>query len=136
MANSEQWHWQYLTILGLTGATLTCIFGLLADITLSSKFFYVKNSLALCSAPLEVVISLLYWGISAIDRRLVVPPGIELSELADIGFHLVPAVVLTVDLLFLSPPWTIHAFPAMGLSSMLAFAYWGWVEHCYKHNGW
>ena len=131
-----QWHWQYLTILGLAGATLTCIFGLFADLTLSPISFLIKNSLALCTAPLEVVISVLYWGICAVDKRLVVPPGIQLSPLADVGFHLVPAVVLSIDLLLFSPPWTIHTVPAMGLSSVIAFAYWGWVEQCYKHNGW
>jgi len=125
-----------LTILGLAGATLTCTFGLFADLTLSPTSFLIKNSLALCTTPLEVLISILYWGICAIDKRLVIPPEIQLSPLADVGFHLIPAVVLTMDLLLFSPPWTIHAIPAMGLSSVLAFAYWGWVEHCYKHNGW
>lgn len=55
---------------------------------------------------------------------------------ADVGFHLVPAALLVVDLLFLSPPWTISALPAMGVSSVLAFTYWLWVEECYRHNGW
>lgn len=104
--------------------------------TLSPSLFFIKNGLALCTAPLEVLISILYWGICAIDRKLVVPPEIDLSKWADIGFHLVPAVVLSVDLLLFSPPWTIHVIPAMGLSSLIAFAYWGWVEHCYSHNGW
>jgi hypothetical protein len=125
-----------LTILGLAGATLTCIFGLFADLTFSPTSFLIKNNLALCTAPLEVLISILYWGICAVDKRLVIPPEIQLSPFADVGFHLVPAAVLTIDLMLFSPPWTIHAAPAMGLSSVIAFAYWGWVEQCYKHNGW
>ncbi len=60
---------------------------------------------------------------------------VQLGPLPDIGFHLMPALLLTIDLLFLSPPWTIHALPAMGLSSVIAFGYWFWVEHCFKHNG-
>ncbi|PSS27669.1 hypothetical protein M430DRAFT_131429 [Amorphotheca resinae ATCC 22711] len=91
--------------------------------------------LALCSAPLEVLITILYWGLVAIDRRLVVPPEVEISLYADVGFHAMPAILLTIDLLFLSPPWTLHALPAMGLSSVLAVLYWVWVEHCYKYNG-
>lgn len=52
------------------------------------------------------------------------------------GFHAVPSILLVVDLLFLSPPWTITVVPAMGISSVLAFGYWFWVELCYSHNGW
>ncbi|KAF4635220.1 hypothetical protein G7Y89_g2891 [Cudoniella acicularis] len=132
---SYGWHFQYLTILGLTVAYATFICGFLADITLSHELFLVKNTLTLCSAPLEVLISLLYWGISAIDKSLVVPPEIQISPLADVGFHAVPSILLVVDLLFLSPPWTINALPAMGLSSAIAVGYWAWVEHCFKHNG-
>lgn len=133
---SYGWHWQYLTIIGLTLATATMTFGLAADITLSPQLFLIKNSLSVCSAPLEVLISVLYWGISAIDRELVVPPDIRIAPIADVGFHLMPAVLLTIDLLLLSPPWTVDALPVMGISSTIAFGYWGWVEHCYKHNGW
>jgi hypothetical protein len=54
----------------------------------------------------------------------------------DLGFHAVPAIVLLVDLLFLSPPWTITALPALALSSVIAFGYWFWIEKCYQNNGW
>lgn len=73
--DSYGWHWQYLTIIGLTLATASFAFGLLADLTsgsLSSNLFATKNTLSLCSAPLEVLISILYWGISAIDRVRVI----------------------------------------------------------------
>jgi len=134
---SYGWHCQYLTIIGLTLATATFIFGLLADITLSPRLFIVKNNLSLCSAPLEVLISILYWGISAIDKTLVVPPeDLNAAPIADVGFHAMPSIFLTIDLLFLSPPWTIHALPAAGLSSALAVLYWAWVEQCFRHNGW
>jgi len=130
------WHWQYLTIIGLTLSTGTFIVGLLADLTLSSRLFLLKNSLSVCSAPLEVLISILYWGLSAVDRQLVVPPDVHIAPLADVGFHAMPSILLTIDLLFLSPPWTIHVLPSMGISFSLAFAYWAWVEHCFSYNGW
>ena len=130
-----QWHYQYLTILGLCGATLTFVFGLLADFTLNPTLFFIKNTLSLCSAPLEVLIAILYWGISAIDKTLLIPPDIELSQYADIGFHFIPAFVLTIDILFFSPPWTLGAVPAMGVSSLIAVAYWFWTERCFNNNG-
>ena len=132
---SYGWHWQYLTIIGLTIAMATFIFGFLADITLSPQLFFIKNMLSLCSAPLELLISILYWGISAIDKTLLVPPEMQIAPLVDVGFHAIPSILLVIDILFLSPPWTITAFPAMGLSSLLAVSYWAWVEQCYRHNG-
>lgn len=52
----------------------------------------------------------------------------------DYGFHVIPAVALTIDLLFFSPPYTIAAAPALILAIILAFGYWFWIELCYSHN--
>lgn len=43
---------------------------------------------------------------------------------------------MLVDLLFLSPPWTITALPSLILSGTIAFGYWFWVEQCFLYNGW
>ena len=101
---------------------------------MNQTFFDIKNVISVCSAPLEVLISTLYWGISLIDKSLLFPPELQLPLLPDVGFHLMPAVMLTIDLLLLSPPWTIKAYGAMGISTVLAFLYWGWVEYCFSHN--
>jgi FAR-17a/AIG1-like protein len=58
------------------------------------------------------------------------------TKCSDLGFHLIPSVVMLFDILLLSPPWTISALPAMGLSSCIAFGYWFWIEKCYAINGW
>lgn len=50
------------------------------------------------------------------------------------GFHVIPAVSLTLDLLFFSPPYTIAAAPAFILAVILAFGYWFWIELCYSYN--
>jgi hypothetical protein len=84
---------------------------------------------------MEVLISILYWGLRAIDPKLVVPdwaPPLPLFN--DLGFHALPASVLVLDLLLFSPPWTIAAAPAMVLSSVIAGVYWVWVERCYARN--
>ncbi|RMZ82831.1 hypothetical protein DV737_g1866, partial [Chaetothyriales sp. CBS 132003] len=133
--DSYGWHFQYLTIIGLTLATLTFATATLADLTRSWSLFAVKNVLSVCSTPLEVLIWLLYWGLRLIDPELVVPKHLEQPLPADLSFHLIPALVLVVDLLFLSPPWTISVAPAMALSGAIAFAYWFWIELCYSHNG-
>lgn len=129
-------HYQFLTIIGLSLALCTFVIGFIADLTLSPILFDAKNLLAVCSAPLEVLITVLFWGLCAIDKSLVFPPDSELDFLPNFGFHGSPGLFLTVDLLLLSPPWTINGFAAATLSQTLAFLYWFWVEYCYRQNGW
>ncbi|KAJ0162003.1 UPF0641 membrane protein [Colletotrichum tanaceti] len=129
-------NYQHLTNIGLILSFVTFATGLLADITLNHSLFAVKNALSITAAPLEVLISILYWGIRSIDKRLLIPEGFELHWLPDVGFHLVPAVVLSLDLILFSPPWTVRAYSAMSISMILAFLYWGWVELCFSRNGW
>lgn len=129
-------NYQHLTNIGLILSFVTFVIGLLADITLSPSLFAAKNALSTTAAPLEVLISILYWGIRSIDKRLLIPEGFELHWLPDVGFHLVPAVVLSLDLILFSPPWTIRAYSAMAISMIFAFLYWGWVELCFSRNGW
>jgi hypothetical protein len=128
--------YQFLTFIALTLSTITFGVGLLADVFLSEQLFALKNILSVCATPLEVLISILYWGLRAVDKRFVVPPGHELPFIPDFGFHAMPAVMLTLDLMLLSLPWTIKAYSAMTLGSVLACLYWGWIEYCFSLNGW
>lgn len=96
----------------------------------------MKNAIAVIATPLEVVISLLYWGIRFVDPQLLFQEDMVLPLGTDMGFHLAPAVFLTLDLVLFSPPWTIPAYGVMLLSTGLAFGYWYWVELCFSVNGW
>ena len=85
---------------------------------------------------MEVLISVLYWGLRAIDPKLVLPEWAEeLPFSIDFSFHAAPAIALVLDLLFFSPPYTVGALPALGLSGTIAVAYFFWIDLCYKHNG-
>ena len=128
---------QFLTILGLALSLATFAVGYIADLALSRQMFETKNFLAICVAPLEVLISVLYWSLCIYDRNLIYPPEMKggLPLLPDIGFHLAPAVLLTVDLLLFSPPWKIRLQEALILSLCIAFCYWAWVEYCFSYNG-
>ncbi|KAJ4380245.1 hypothetical protein N0V86_004554 [Didymella sp. IMI 355093] len=161
-SSSYGWHLQFLTMIGITISTICFAFGFIADITSSSStapasptkaaasspqtvsdyFFTAKNYLSLAAAPVEIVISILYWGLRLIDTGLVVPPDMPLPPLgADLCFHLVPAVVLAIDAILLSPPWPSSPMNpqapllTLGVSTGIAFAYWWWIEICYSHNG-
>jgi hypothetical protein len=130
-------HFQFLTILGLTASLIAFILGFAADLTLNQALFDAKNAIAVIATPLEVVVSILYWGIRMIDPELLFA-GDEfvLPLLTDMGFHLAPAVFLTADLILFSPPWTIPAYGVMLMSTGLAFGYWYWIELCFSVNGW
>ncbi|KAM0721783.1 hypothetical protein Q7P37_002708 [Cladosporium fusiforme] len=134
--DSYGWHFQYLTIIGLALSTATFAFGLLADLTLSRRLFAVKNALSVASAPIECLITLLYWGLRAVNRHLPRPPPWAPILLLrdDLSFHFMPAFTLILDLLFFSPPYTIAALPALGLSACIAFGYWFWIKQCFAHN--
>ncbi|KIH90349.1 integral membrane protein [Sporothrix brasiliensis 5110] len=136
-ADSFGGDFQFLTILGLTLSLATFAVGYAADLSLSRQLFDAKNFLAVCVAPLEVLISVLYWTLCTIDRDLVYPPDVDvaLPLLPDVGFHLAPALFLTADLLLFSPPWTIRLQEALILSLCIAFFYWAWIEYCFSFNG-
>ena len=117
--------------------------------------FKVKNALSVASAPMECLISLLYWGLRAVrqmsessttshsdadetskvDPRLVLPDWAPpLPFHTDMSFHAIPSITLVIDLLFFSPPYTIAFLPALALSGCIAFGYWFWIERCYQVN--
>lgn len=64
--DSYGWHMQYLTIIGLSLSAATFAVGLLADLTLSKRLFEMKNMLSVASAPMECLISLLYWSLRTV----------------------------------------------------------------------
>jgi hypothetical protein len=71
-----------------------------------------------------------------VDPALVIPEWApRLPQAIDFGFHVVPAVTLTLDLLLFSPPWTITWLPAAEVSLVIAFGYWFWIERCFYYNG-
>ncbi|KAI9726555.1 MAG: hypothetical protein M1834_008997 [Cirrosporium novae-zelandiae] len=134
--------YQFLTFIALTISTITFGVGLLADLSPLSKqqLFALKSMLSVYAAtPLEVLVSILYWSVRTVDKRFVMPPGHELPFIPDLGFHAVPAVMLTLDLMLSrrSPPWSsIKAYSTITLDSVLALLYWAWVEYCFSLNGW
>jgi hypothetical protein len=79
---------------------------------------------------------MLYWSIHFYDRTLLVDPAVapQLPVLVDMGFHLIPTLLLMVDTLFFSPPWDANALSALMAFSAFAGGYWMWIEHCYSFN--
>lgn len=128
--------YQFLTIIALTLSTITFAIGLLANFCVSKRLLALKVTLSMCATPLDVLISTLYWTLHSIDKKLVVPPGHELPFIPDLGFHAVPAIMLVLDFVFLSPSWMITGREALAISSGLFLSYWVWLEYCYSFNKW
>jgi len=130
------WDFKFLTIIGLALSAVTFLLAFLADLTASYQLFKWKNGFSLVATPLEVVIAILYWGIGLFSPEAITPPHLKRPLFEDLGFHLFPALLLMVDLLLLSPPWTHKVLEAGGMGVLLAGVYWVWTEECYKRNGW
>ena len=128
--------YQFLTFIALMLSALTFVVGLLADLHPRQPLFALRNILSICATPLEILITALYWSLRAVDKRLVVPPGHGVPFLPDLGLHAMPAVMLTLDLILLSPPWSVDTYHAMVLGLVSAFMYWVWLEYCFSRNGW
>ncbi|KAK9368964.1 FAR-17a/AIG1-like protein [Lipomyces kononenkoae] len=127
---------QFLTILGVIVSYITVTIGLLANIVGSPFLLKVKNGLLLLSAPLEVLISILYWGISAFNRELLVPKTVTflLPLQIDVGLHAAPAVVLLIDFLCFSSNWTVSPVAVLAFYFSAGVGYWAWVHKTYSIN--
>lgn len=127
---------QFLTFIALAMSMATFSVGFIADLWPSRCLSGLKNKLSLCCTPLNVFLTLFYWPLRIADKYIVMAPGHEVPLVPDLGFHAIPAIFLTLDAMLLNPLWTINAYSATALGSLVAFSYWGWVEYCFSHNGW
>ena len=142
-----------LTDQGLAGSLITFLIGFLGDLTLSQTAYRVNyHLLQMTSAvsivinlhsetyifsKLELVVSLLYWPIAFYDKSLLMPvTDLDRTPIwADCSFHLAPAIFLSIDFLFFSPPSETALAMSVGQFTSLGLAYYFWVEWCYQRNG-
>ncbi|RPA84984.1 hypothetical protein BJ508DRAFT_412397 [Ascobolus immersus RN42] len=131
------WHLQFLTIIGLTLSTTTYSIAFLADIFVSRSLTRIKNVLAAPSLALEVVVTTLYWGMMAINPKLLMAEmDFVISKEADLSFHLAPFILLLLDFFLFSPPSTHTPLSASLTAGTLAAGYWFWLEQTRQWWGW
>jgi len=139
IAKSYGGHLQFLTILGVVTSLLQQIASVLALLTGLRVLRSVQNVLLIISAPLETVISALYWPIKLynplllIDRSVSVP----ISPSLDRRVHMYPALVQFLSAtVFAQKKWhrNVIGFPLAVILSM-AGAYWYWFETTAAVNG-
>lgn len=141
--NSYGWHFQYLTILGLSLALLTMMVSLISDILPSVTIIRdIKGTISCLAVPVESSISILYWTIHAIDPALLLPPDAPyIDPFTDMTLHLFPTVFLWADMLLFAPMPTVegrgvlyHPQPLL-LTGLFAASYSLWIEKTKKENG-
>ncbi|KAI9270646.1 FAR-17a/AIG1-like protein [Phascolomyces articulosus] len=126
---------QFLTIIGLTLATITFALKVLR-FTVPGALEGVYKHVAYVTTPMEGLISLLYWPMVIYSKDLLqhqeVPFVLPLP--LDMSLHLWPAVLLWIDFLVFDVDFqrskshilTIYAF---------TFLYFGWSTYCFTRNG-
>uniref|UniRef100_A0A060TGS5 ARAD1D33066p n=1 Tax=Blastobotrys adeninivorans TaxID=409370 RepID=A0A060TGS5_BLAAD len=129
-------HFQFVTILGLTFTGIAQLFGLFGVLSGIRSFRNIKAYMDLIAAPLEVLISVGYWGIVAYDRKLLMDPEIAPIPplMFDIFLHALPAVSEIIDVLVFAPRWT-KSYEVLPLFFAVAGGYWSWVHLTFEKNG-
>lgn len=150
-------HYQFLTNCGLALTFATLLLSLTNVLAPTVPYVgRIKTMASIITLPVETMISLLYWTVLSIDPSLLVPskqvedpmnPGqfvtevVRLPLVTDISMHAFPAVLLLVDYLVFSPPFSTRRsgvlrlpFPHL-LSLFSTLAYCVWAEVCNYHNG-
>ncbi|KAI7899693.1 FAR-17a/AIG1-like protein [Cokeromyces recurvatus] len=126
--------YQYLTILGLTIATIAFTLKII-------RYFIPKFSTVIyeiitnIATPLEGLISVLYWSMMLLDPHLLIPkdlPGIPL--ILDCTLHLFPAVFLWIDFLAFDIDFK-RSNTHVGMISAFTLFYFAWSWYCQHVNG-
>ncbi|ORZ03169.1 FAR-17a/AIG1-like protein [Syncephalastrum racemosum] len=127
-------HFQYLTIIGLTTATLA--FGLkLCRFALPGALPRLHETLSHLAIPVEGSISLLYWTMVLVDPGLLIPEDVPpIPMILDCALHLYPAVFLWSDFLIFNLEFKRsyqHVAAIYGFT--LFYLAWSWM--CQLQNG-
>ncbi|KAI9499571.1 FAR-17a/AIG1-like protein [Zychaea mexicana] len=126
-------HFQYLTILGLSTATIAFLFRLFMCFmpgVFEAAYEFVFN-LAL---PLEGLVCCLYWGMSLIDPTFITPKDMPpIPLIVDCTLHLYPAVFLWIDFLIFNTEFRRSARHVTAIYGS-GISYYVWSCICHSMN--
>lgn len=149
-------HYQFLTNISLVLTFATLLLGMTRAVSPSLPITReLKTVASAITMPIEVIVSILYWSVLAIDPDLLIPqrkvadplnPGqfimetVRLPILTDLCMHAFPAILLSVDFLAFSPPFPIRrpnrltSWPILA-TAISTIVYCLWAELCKANNG-
>ncbi|PRT55123.1 hypothetical protein B9G98_02743 [Wickerhamiella sorbophila] len=137
IARSYSGHLQFLTILGLCLSFIGEAVSLVAQLSQLRSFRRLSSWLLQVCAPIECLISALYWALRFVDTDLVLDPkfALELNPSLDRKLHLYPALFEVLRAV-MAPPDLWHAgfVGPFAVFGALAGGYWAWIDHVFSHN--
>ncbi|ORY79927.1 FAR-17a/AIG1-like protein, partial [Protomyces lactucae-debilis] len=137
ISSAYGWHFQFLTILTLTIAYIQFMLACLHDLTGNETILELKQILLLIAGPVELLISVLWWGLKLVDPTLLIPE--ELLKVfplsADLSMHANPAILLLIEIFFVSDALEHSTTTAAAIYAAYGTGYLVWLEHCAKMNG-
>ncbi|KAI7850985.1 FAR-17a/AIG1-like protein [Circinella umbellata] len=126
---------QFLTIIGLTLATITFALKIIRFV-IPNALEDIYKSVAYVTTPMEGLITLLYWPMVIYSKDLLqhqeVPFVLPLP--LDMSLHLWPAVLLWIDFLLFDIEF-VRSKTHIYVIYIFTLLYLGWSSYCFARNG-
>ncbi|RKP07155.1 FAR-17a/AIG1-like protein [Thamnocephalis sphaerospora] len=125
----------HLTIIGLGITWVLTAIALVNDLVANKAVTHLRHTVLALAFPLETVITLFYWGIRSHNKNLLVnPDDPDIGLFGDCSFHLIPGMVVWLELCCFSPAFRRQSRHLVTLM-LFTIAYGAWVQLCYHMNG-
>lgn len=128
----------FLTNLGVGMSFLQQVLSLIADISGLRIAAALSNVFLLVSAPIELLITTIYWPIKFYDGSLLVDPklGLKIAPWLDRQLHLYPAIYQTICAVFYPHRrWVYGNVGMLMLYTAFALGYYHWTSYLAEVNG-
>lgn len=136
-ARSYGGHLQSLTILGIVTSLLHQSLSVLSLLTRLRTLNALQSWVLMVSAPLEVVVALLYWQLKYFNNDLVKDMrfGLVINPALDRQCHLYPAIFEFLSATFLAQRrWRTPTLVPALVFMVISGAYWAWFEYTFQKN--
>lgn len=130
--------YMFLTNLGVCMSLIQQVLSLVADVTGLRLAAALSNVALLVSAPLELLITTIYWPIKFYNGALLMDPklGIKIAPWLDRQLHLYPAIYQTICAVsYPHRRWVYGNLSLLVLYSSFALGYFWWTSYLAEVNG-
>lgn len=130
-------HFIFLTVWGLALSFVQSVVAAFAVFSGLRTVYALSNYLLMLSAPVELLITMLYWTINLVNPTLVLDPAvIQLPLAVDLQIHLWPAILQLLQAIWV--PYSLWYAGKVGpfiAFGSLTIVFWLWTSYTYSING-